>query len=136
MVGGEICLCNINIHMRATYSTLIMQFLLSIQRAETILSGTIIRPVDDGSESSTVTIVTQMKLKGSAPQFVKNSYIADNPVKRMHMLRKFYIKHKDDKQRNLSLSDSSTDIKMSPFNSPKRPKSSTSTAGSIDKAMD
>lgn len=105
-------------------------------RAETILSGTVIRPVDDGSESSTVTIITQMKLKGSAPQFVKNSYIAGSPLKRMQMMRKFYIKHKDNTDRNLSLSDSSSDIKMSPYTSPKKPKQSTSTAESIDNTMD
>jgi len=77
-----------------------------------------------------------MKLKGSAPQFLKNSYMAGSPVKRMQMLRKFYIKHKDDTDRNLSLSDSTSDIKMSPYTSPKKPKSSTSTAGSVDNATD
>lgn len=107
----------------------------NVVRAETILSGTVIRPVGDGSESSTVTIITQMKLKGSAPEFMKNSYIAGNPVKRMHMLKKFYIKHKDDTDRNFSLSDSTSDIKMSPYTSPKKLKSA-STVESIDNAMD
>ena len=62
-------------------------------RAETIVSGTLIRPVDDGSQSSTVTIITQMRLRGSAPQFIKNGFLADNPVEQMQMLKKFYIKH-------------------------------------------
>lgn len=76
-----------------------------------------------------------MNLGGSAPQFVKNSYMAGSPVKRMQMLKKFYIKHKDDPDRSLSLSDSTSDIKMSPYTSPKKSKS-TSTAGSIDNAAD
>lgn len=108
----------------------------SFVRAETILSGTIIRPVEDGSQSSTVTIITQMKLKGSAPQFIKNSYLAGSPVKRMQLLRKFYIKHQGDEDRNLSLSGSDKDIKMSPYTSPKKPKSTGSTGGSIDNVMD
>ncbi|XP_068705635.1 uncharacterized protein [Montipora foliosa] len=107
----------------------------NIVRAETILSGTVIRPVEDGSESSKVTIITQMKLKGSAPQFMKNSYIAGSPVKRMQLLKKFYIKHKDDADRSFSLSDSKSDIKMSPYTTPKTAKNS-SMAGSIDNVMD
>lgn len=110
-------------------------YLGAIYRAETILSGTVIRPVDDGSESSIVTVITQMKLKGSAPQFLKNSYISGSPVKRMQLLKKFYIKHKDDADRNFSLSDSTSDIKMSPYTSPKKAKS-TSTAGSIENVVD
>lgn len=102
-------------------------------RAETILSGTIIRPVDDGSTSSTVTIITQMKLRGSAPQFIKNNYLAGSPVKRMQLLRKFYMKCQADGDRNLSLSGSEKDIKMSPFISPRKSKSS---MGSIDDAAD
>lgn len=108
---------------------------ISFYRAETILSGTIIRPVDDGSQSSTVTIITQMKLRGSAPQFIKNSYLAGSPVKRMQMLKKFYIKHHGEGDRNLSLSGSEKDIKMSPFTSPKKSKS-TSTEGSVENARD
>lgn len=107
-----------------------------VHRAETILSGTIIRPVEDGSQSSTVTIITQMKLKGSAPQFIKNSYLAGSPVKRMQLLRKFYIKHQGDEDRNLSLSGSDKDIKMSPYTSPKKPKSTSFSGGSIDNVMD
>lgn len=76
-----------------------------------------------------------MKLGGSAPQFVKNSYLAGSPVKRMQMLKKFYIKHQDDGDRNLSLSGSEKDIKMSPYTSPKKAKSA-STEGSIDNVMD
>ncbi|KAK2568377.1 hypothetical protein P5673_007404 [Acropora cervicornis] len=123
--------------LRSTEHPLIQQShnTSSTVRAETILSGTVIRPVEDGSQSSTVTIITQMKLKGSAPQFMKNSYIAGNPVKRMQMLKKFYIKHKDDTDRNFSLSDSTSDIKMSPYTIPRKAKAS-SLAGSIDNVVD
>ncbi|CAH3117441.1 uncharacterized protein [Pocillopora verrucosa] len=102
-------------------------------RAETILSGTIIRPVDDGSTSSTVTVITQMKLMGSAPQFIKNSYLACSPVKRMQLMRKFYLKCQTDADLNLSLSGSEKDIKMSPFISTRKTKSST---GSINFVTD
>ena len=106
-----------------------------VHRAETILSGTIIRPVGDGSQSSSVTIITQMKLKGSAPQFIKNSYLAGSPVKRMQLLKKYYIKHQGDEDSHLSLSGSDKDIKMSPYTSLKKAKSG-STGGSIDNIMD
>ena len=77
-----------------------------------------------------------MKLKGSAPQFIKNSYLTGSPVKRMQLLKKFYIKHQGDEDGKLSLSGSDKDIKMSPYTSPKKPKSMGSTGGSIDNVMD
>ena len=98
-----------------------------------MLSGTIIHPVDDGSQSSRVTIITQMKLKGSAPQFVKNSYLTGSPLKRMSMLKKFYIKHQADEDRNMSLSESEKDIKITPASSPTK---KSSTGGSIENIMD
>ncbi|RMX50411.1 hypothetical protein pdam_00010421 [Pocillopora damicornis] len=66
-----------------------------------------------------------MKLMGSAPQFIKNSYLACSPVKRMQLMRKFYLKCQTDADLNLSLSGSEKDIKMSPFISTRKTKSST-----------
>ena len=54
----------------------------------------------------------------------------------MQLLKKFYIKHQGDEDGKLSLSGSDKDIKMSPYTSPKKPKSMGSTGGSIDNVMD
>jgi len=53
----------------------------------------IIRGINDGSESSEVTIITQIDLRGTAPQFVKNNYLAENALDQIRMLKRYYKKH-------------------------------------------
>ncbi|KAK3751649.1 hypothetical protein QZH41_020134, partial [Actinostola sp. cb2023] len=65
-------------------------------RAEVFTSGIIIRPINDGSESSEVTVIAQIDLRGSAPQSVKNSYLADNPIEQMRMLKRYFKKHHEE----------------------------------------
>ncbi|XP_020916766.1 uncharacterized protein LOC110254146, partial [Exaiptasia diaphana] len=62
-------------------------------RANTSSFGIIIRPVDDGTQSSKVTVITQVDLKGSAPKFIKNGYLENNPIKWIKMMKKYYKKH-------------------------------------------
>lgn len=75
---------------------------LSHSRAESFISGIIVRPVNDGTQSSKVTVITQVDLRGTAPQGIKNSFLAGNPIKWMQMLKKYYAKHKDDVERKAS----------------------------------
>lgn len=95
------------------------------------MSGTIIRPIDDGLQSSKVTIITQMKLNGSAPGFIQKNYLAESPVKRMHMLKKYYLKHQEDEDRRLSHSSAGS-MTMKVPTSP----SKFSSKGSIEKVID
>lgn len=53
----------------------------------------IIRGINDGLESSEVTIISQIDLRGTAPQFVKNNYLADNGLEQMRMMKRYYRKH-------------------------------------------
>jgi hypothetical protein len=49
-------------------------------------------------------------LRGTAPQGIKNNYLAGNPIKWMQMLKKFYAKHKEETDRKFSeTSDQSFD---------------------------
>lgn len=34
-----------------------------------------------------------MKLNGSAPDFIQKNYLAERPIKRLQMLKKYYHKH-------------------------------------------
>jgi hypothetical protein len=70
-----------------------------VLRAENLISGIIIRPVNDGTQSSKVTVITQVDLRGQASQDIKNSYLAKHPIKWMQMLKKCYAKHKEDEER-------------------------------------
>lgn len=56
-------------------------------------SGMIIRGIDDGEDASEVTIITQIDLRGTAPQFVRNSYLAENALDQIRMLKRYYKKH-------------------------------------------
>ncbi|KAK3751647.1 hypothetical protein QZH41_020132, partial [Actinostola sp. cb2023] len=69
-------------------------------RANTFMFGVVIRPVDDGTQSSKVTVITQVDLKGSAPQHIKNSHLANSPIKWMKMMRRYHKKHRDDVKNN------------------------------------
>lgn len=102
-------------------------------RAEALLSGTIIRPVGEGAQSSRVTVITQMNLRGSAPQGLCNSYLAGNPVKWLQMLKKYHLAHKDDK---LPLaSQSEMELKKSQ-DTLQKSKERLRSANSIDNAVD
>jgi len=72
-------------------------------RAESPLSGIIIRPVDDGSESSRITVLSQYRLHGSAPRMSKNRFISSQPVEWYHSLLDYIQQQKkrEQKQREL-----------------------------------
>lgn len=71
-------------------------------RAESFISGIIVRPINDGTQSSKVTVISQVDLRGTAPQGIKNNFLAGNPIKWMQMFKKYYAKHKNEADRKVS----------------------------------
>ncbi|XP_032242918.1 uncharacterized protein LOC5517079 isoform X1 [Nematostella vectensis] len=59
---------------------------------ETMMSGLVIRPIDNGSQSSKVTLLCQVK--GSVSQPLRNTFLTGSPEKWLEMLKKYDPKPK------------------------------------------
>lgn len=59
-------------------------------RAETILSGVIIRPDPDDPESSVLSLMLQMDMKGWIPHFIVNAFAARAPAQWQSNLFNYY----------------------------------------------
>ena len=59
-------------------------------RAETILSGLIIRPAPDDENSTRLSIMAQVDLKGWIPHFIINAFAAKGPAQWHENLTSYY----------------------------------------------
>lgn len=68
----------------------VLTFCCLFRRLFYLVSGLVIRPIEDGSQSSKVTIICQVK--GSVPSKVKNTFLAAKPAKWIAELKKHHAK--------------------------------------------
>ena len=68
-------------------------FLCSACRAETILSGVIVRPDIDDPNSSKMTALLQNDIKGWIPHFIVNAFSAQAPVAWRDDMANYYHQH-------------------------------------------
>lgn len=69
------------------------------------MSGIIIRPINDGSKASKVTVITQVDLRGLASKRIKNKFHAKQPIKWMEMMKQY---HEKNKEANRKISDANS----------------------------
>ena len=59
-------------------------------RAETILSGVLIRPSSDDPNSTRMSLIFQMDMKGWIPHFIVNAFAAKSPAAWHENLSRYY----------------------------------------------
>ncbi|XP_048581726.1 uncharacterized protein LOC116621091 isoform X2 [Nematostella vectensis] len=85
--------CHVTAWCSTSHSSVSEEATATLKRLNVRLSGLVIRPKDDGSQSSKVTLLTRMKITEATSWLLKSTYLNGHPAQWIKQLHEYYREH-------------------------------------------
>ncbi|XP_048581735.1 uncharacterized protein LOC5517020 isoform X2 [Nematostella vectensis] len=85
--------CHVTAWCSTSHSSVSEEATATLKRLNVRLSGLVIRPKDDGSQSSKVTLLTRMKITEATSWPLKSTYLNGHPAQWIKQLHEYYREH-------------------------------------------